>query len=137
MSTSHHTTAELYQNLGKLFYAIAAADKVIHKSEYDSLREIIKSEWSKVDDIDNDFGIDVASQIEVIFEWLDYKELNAEVCFNEFEAFYKENKSLFTSNLQQLIWVTTNTIAGAFSGKNKSELIMLGRLKLIFEKATI
>ncbi|PKV48309.1 hypothetical protein ATE84_0307 [Aquimarina sp. MAR_2010_214] len=134
MNTAQNIGITFYQNLGKLFYAIAASDKVVRKSEYDSLRKIVKTEWLKVDDIEDEFGVDASFQIEIVFDWLDYEELSAEECFTQFETFFKEHKSHFTDKLKQLIWTTANAIAGAFSGKNKSELMMLGRLKLIFEK---
>lgn len=135
MSTSKNMGIEFYQHLGKLFYAIAAADKVVRKSEYDSLRKIVKSEWIKTGTTEDDFGVNATYQIEIVFDWLDYEEeLNADECFEQFEMYYKENTSVFTDSLKDLIWDTANTIAGAFSGKNKSELMMLGRLKLVFEK---
>ncbi len=134
MNTTQNIGIIFYQNLGKLFYAIAASDKIVRKSEYDSLRKIVKKEWAKVDEIEDEFGADASFQIEIVFDWLDYEELSAEECFIQFETFYKEHKSHFTERLKQLIWITANTIAGAFSGKNKSELMMLGRLKLIFKK---
>ncbi|WP_109097287.1 hypothetical protein [Aquimarina sp. AU58] len=134
MNTAQNTGIIFYQNLGKLFYAIAASDKIVRKSEYDSLRKIVKTEWLKVDDIEDEFGVDASFQIEIVFDWLDYEELSAEECFIQFETFFKEHQSRFTDKLKQLIWITANAIAGAFSGKNKSELMMLGRLKLIFEK---
>ncbi len=134
MNTAQNIGITFYQNLGKLFYAIAASDKVVRPSEYESLRKIVKSEWMKVDDLEDDFGVDAAFQIEIVFDWLDYEELNAEESFAQFEAYFKENKFRFTDKLKQLVWSTCNAIAGAFSGKNKSELMMLGRLKLIFEK---
>ncbi|WP_299215300.1 hypothetical protein [uncultured Aquimarina sp.] len=134
MDTTENIGITFYQSLGKLFYAIAAADKVVRKSEYISLRNLVKSEWLAVDDLEDEFGADAAFQIEIVFDWLDYSELQAESSFNEFASFYKENKSLFTDRIKQLIWNTSNSIANAFSGKNKSELMMLGRLKLIFEE---
>ncbi len=134
METSQNIGVTFYQNLGKLFYAIAASDNVVRESEYESLRKIVKSEWLDVDDIEDEFGADAAFQIEIVFDWMDYETPNAESCFQEFESFYNEHKSRFTDRIKDLIWDTANTIASAFSGKNKSELIMLGRLKLIFEK---
>ncbi|WP_378182761.1 hypothetical protein [Aquimarina sp. SS2-1] len=134
MDTTENIGITFYQNLGKLFYSIAAADKIVRKSEYLSLRNLVKSEWLAVDDLEDEFGADAAFQIEIVFDWLDYKELEAENCFNEFASFYKENTSLFTDRIKQLIWNTSNSIANAFSGKNKSELMMLGRLQLIFQE---
>ncbi|MFD2564378.1 hypothetical protein [Aquimarina rubra] len=134
MDTTENIGITFYQNLGKLFYAIAAADKVVRTSEYTSLRNLVKSEWLAVDDLEDEFGADAAFQIEIVFDWLDYKELKAEASFNEFASFYKENRALYTDRIKQLIWNTANSIASAFSGKNKSELMMLGRLQLIFEE---
>ena len=134
MTTAQNTGIKFYQNLGKLFYAIAASDKVIRKSEYESLHNIVKSDWLKVDDIVDEFGADAAFQIEIVFDWLDYEEeLDAEECFLQFQTYYEEHKSIFTTNIKILVWTTCNSIASAFSGKNKSELMMLGRLKLLFE----
>ncbi|WP_298541359.1 hypothetical protein [uncultured Aquimarina sp.] len=133
MDTTENIGITFYQSLGKLFYAIAAADKVVRKSEYASLRGLVKSEWLAVDDLEDEFGADAAFQIEIVFDWLDYSALEAEASFNEFASFYKENKSLFTDRIKQLICSTSSSIASAFSGKNKSELMMLGRLQLIFE----
>ncbi|AXT58211.1 hypothetical protein J8L88_19015 [Aquimarina sp. MMG015] len=133
MNTTENIGITFYQSLGKLFYAIAASDKVVRKSEYTSLRNLVKSEWLAVDDLEDEFGVDAAFQIEIVFDWLDYESLIAEDSFLEFKDFYHENKSLFTDNIKKLIWNTSNSIAGAFSGKNKSELMMLGKLQLIFE----
>lgn len=133
MNTTQNTGVILYQNLGKLFYAIAASDKVVHKSEYESLHNIIISKWLHVEDLKDEYGNVAAFQIEIVFDWLDYETLTAEACFQDFENFYKENINRFSDQVKELIWVTCNEIANAFSGKNKSELIMLGRLKLTLE----
>ncbi|AXT51071.1 hypothetical protein D1818_09615 [Aquimarina sp. BL5] len=134
MDTTENIGITFYQNLGKLFYAIAAADKVVRTSEYVSLRNLVKSEWLAVDDLEDEFGADAAFQIEIVFDWLDYSALEAEASFNEFSSFYNNHKSLFTDRIKQLIWNTSNSIANAFSGKNKSELMMLGRLHIILNK---
>lgn len=133
MNTTDNIAVTFYQNLGKLFYAIAASDKIVRKSEYESLKQIVKSKWLAVDDITDEFGVDAAFQIEIVFDWMDYETPNAATCFKEFQTFYEEHKSRFNTEIKTLIWETANAIAGAFSGKNKSELMMLGRLKLIFE----
>ena len=133
MDTTQNIGLAFYQNLGKLFYAIAASDKVVRKSEYNSLRKIVKSKWLQVDDVVDEFGVDAAFQIEIVFDWMDYETPSAEPCFQEFESFYTDHKSHFTKSIKGLIWETANSIADAFSGKNKSELMMLGRLKLILE----
>lgn len=123
-----------YRNLGKLFYAIAAADKVVREDEINSLKEIVKSEWLRVDDVEDDFGSDSAFQIEIVFDWLVEQDLPAAECFSDFEFFINEHDNLFTSSIKKLIWKTANSIASAFSGKNKSELIMLAKLSELLNK---
>lgn len=134
MNTTQNINTTFYQNLGKLFYAIAAADKVVRKSEYESLRKLVKTQWLDLEDSEDEFGADAAYQIEIVFDWLDYKELTPQECFNEFESYYKDHPLFFGEKIKKMVWDTANTIADAFSGKNKSELLFLGRLMLLFEK---
>ena len=123
-----------YQSLGKLFYAIAASDKVVRVAEYDALRELVTSKWKPLDDYEDEFHTDATLQIEIVFDWLDYKSLKANDCFKEFATFKKENKDLFSTKRNKLIWETANAIANSFAGKNKSEIIMLTKLRMILEE---
>ncbi len=134
MNIAQNIRVTFYQHLGRLFYAVAASDRVVRKSEYESLRKIVTSKWLQLDDIEDEFEVDAAFHIEIVFDWLDYREeLNAEECFYLFEEYYHEHIDFFTEDIKKLIWDTCSGIANAFSGSNKSELIMLGRLKLLFE----
>ena len=123
-----------YQSLGKLFYAIAASDKIVRVAEYDALREIVTSKWKPLDDYEDEFHTDAALQIEIVFDWLDYKSLKADDCFKEFKSFKKDNKNLFSAKRKKLIWETANAISNAFAGVNKSEMIMLTKLKMVLEE---
>jgi phosphomevalonate kinase len=135
MKNSTSISIDFYRNLGKLFYAIAAADNKVRKEEFDALKQIIKSKWLTVDFIEVSFGTDNISQIEIVFDWL-FKdgEYNAKTCFEDFIAFKNKNEALFTDNVKQLIMKTATAIASSFSGKNKSELIMLAKLNMSFQK---
>ncbi|WP_245962955.1 hypothetical protein [Ulvibacter antarcticus] len=121
-----------YQKLGELFYAIAASDKIVRKAEYKALQQMVLLEWKNMDDYKDSFQEDAAYQIEIVFDWFEYDNLDANECFKSFTEFYKQNTSLFSKERKKLIWKTANVIANSFSGMNKSELIMLGRLKLLF-----
>ena len=123
---------ELYQNLGKLFYAVAMADHSIHVKELDKLYEVVKDHWLDVDDVEDEFGADAAFQIEKVFDWLLEYGKDQEEVYEEFEQFYTQNQVLFTPEIKQLTMSTTRAIAAAFAGSNKSELILLGRLQLLF-----
>tara|TARA_R110000850_G_scaffold235126_1_gene360001 strand:- start:39 stop:443 length:405 start_codon:yes stop_codon:yes gene_type:complete len=122
-----------YQKMGELFYAIAAADKVVRKAEYDILKNIVSEQWRNLDDYEDPFHTDAAYQIEVVFDWFDYEQLDANDCFESFADYKKENPRLFTKERKDLIWNTANAIASSFAGKNKSEVIMLSKLKMLLE----
>ncbi|WP_310992176.1 hypothetical protein [Aequorivita marina] len=123
-----------YQKTGELFYAIAAADKVVRKEEYNALKTVILEEWKNLDDYKDPFHTDAAHQMEVVFEWFDYEQLDANECFDSFADYKKENPELFTDERKQLIWKTANAIASSFAKKNKSEVILLTKLKILLKE---
>jgi hypothetical protein len=126
-----------YQELGKLFYAIAAVDKDVNEAEIIKLHDLVKSKWLPLDETKDSFQTDAAYQIEVVFDWLNSQdELNAEACFNDFIDFKNEQNHFFTEPIKKLIIKTAHEIANSFSGKNKSELIMLAKLDIELKKAT-
>jgi uncharacterized tellurite resistance protein B-like protein len=118
-----------YQKMGELFYSIAAADNDVRKSEYDVLKNIVAEQWKNLDDYKDPFHTDAAHQIEVVFDWFDYEQLDANDCFESFADYKSEFPNLFTKERKELIWKTANAIASSFSDKNKSEIIMLTKLK--------
>jgi hypothetical protein len=128
-------TLKFYQNLGKLFYAIAASDKKVRIVEVEKLKELVKNQWLDVDIIEDTFGTDAAYQIEIVFNWLNQEEfLNVESCFNDFISYKNEQTHLFTDEVKHLILRTAESIAFSFSGINKSELIMLVKLNMELNK---
>lgn len=120
-----------YQKMGELFYAIAAADTVVREEEYETLKTTVLEEWKNLDDYKDPFHIDAAHQIEVVFDWFDYEQLDANDCFDSFADYKKENSKLFTPERKELIWKTTDAIASSFAGKSKSKTTMLNKLKTL------
>lgn len=118
-----------YQNLGKLFYAIAMADKQVRPNELKKLIEDVRKYWVPVDKVEDEFGTDAAFQIEIVFDWLFLEEKEDTHYYQEFLDFYKEHPSFFTLDIKKIIWKTADDIASSYSGKNKSELIILAKLK--------
>lgn len=125
---------EFYQNLGRLFYAVALADHSIHIQEIERLKEVVREHWLDVDDIKDEYGNDAAFQIETIFNQLLEYGQKSDGMFQEFKDFYMEHKALFPEKIKQLIKLTARAISSAFAGNNKSELIMLGRIELLFNE---
>ena len=126
---------EFYQNLGKLFYAIAASDKVVRPEEYVKLKTVVKKDWMSSNFIDDSFKKNAEASIINTFNWLENdKEYDAETCYNSFVTFKKQNETLFTSEVKKLIIKTASAIVYAFSASNKQELILLTKLKLELNK---
>lgn len=123
---------EFYQNLGKLFYAVAIADRKVHPKEMEKLKEAVREHWLPLDDIVDEFGTDAAFQIETVFDWLMEHDKDGKEYYEEFEAFYEEHKIMFKPEVNNLTMSTARAIASAFAGSNKAELIVLGRLQLLF-----
>lgn len=135
METASSSEMIFYQKLGRLFYAIAAADKVVHQNEFETLKKLVKDSWAEARELEDEFHSPAAFQIEIVFDWLEYQHLPASESFKDFIYYLKKHPSKFTEERKRRIWNTANAIAGAFSGQNKSELIMLTKLKLALQDA--
>jgi len=135
METPQKESIKFYQNLGKLFYAIAAVDNIVRDEEINKLKELVKNEWIAEDDSYDMFNIDTEPLIIDTFNWLYIdQEYDAETCFNSFIEYKIKNEHLFTDTIKLLIMRTAGRIASSFSGLNKSELVMLARLNIEFKK---
>jgi hypothetical protein len=124
---------ELYPELGKLFYHIAATDGKVQPSEKESLRQLIQSNWKPMEGSTDKFGTDQANLIDFSF---DYEELEGEGenGFQSFEAFYFENKSRFSLEIISNILKTAKAITAAYRGKNKDEKKAMESLLNLFGK---
>ena len=134
MLNSEKIGNEFYQVLGKLFYAIAMADRHIRPVEVQRLRKYVRNHWLDIDQFEDEFHTDSAYQIEIVFDWLEEEDKNDEGYFKDFEEFYKTNTSKFTPKIKSLILETAEAIASSFAGKNKSELLLIFKLKLLFNQ---
>ena len=131
MKPSHQTMTHLYEHLGKVFYSIAAIDKTIRKEEIEKLKQIIKTEWLPLENTFNEFGDDTANEIEIVFDWLVANKWEFEQVITDFKFFKTEHQHLFTAEINSLILKTANAIATSFSGKNKSEHVLISQLNSI------
>ncbi|MEO0527991.1 MAG: hypothetical protein AAFZ89_12240, partial [Bacteroidota bacterium] len=59
-------------------------------------------------------------------------EKEGESCYREFTDFYRKHTEKFTPLVKKMTLDTAHAIAAAFAKKNKSELILLAKLKLLF-----
>lgn len=126
---------KFYQNLGKLFYAIAAIDFEVNAAEINKLKNLVRKHWLDMDDVEDTYGTDAAYQIEIVFDWLNKNETkNGKACYDDFVRYKNEQKYLFTKEVKKMIMKTAGEIAQSFAGKNKSELILLAKLNIEFKK---
>jgi uncharacterized tellurite resistance protein B-like protein len=123
---------ELYPELGKLFYHIAATDGKVQSSEKETLQQLIQSNWKPLEGSTDKYGTDQVKLIDFAFE-NEEAEVNSENGFQSFENFYKENKSRFSPAIINNILQTSKAIASAYRGKNENEKELLGRLINLFE----
>lgn len=126
--------APFYQHLGHLFYAVAASDNVVRASELETLHALVLSKWIPLGEAEDEFHTDLGYHIEIVFEWLKHNAMGADESFERFSNYAQENAGEFTRKRKKMIWQTANEIAEAFSGTNKSELIMLSKLRLLMNK---
>ncbi|MFT0716606.1 hypothetical protein [Flagellimonas lutimaris] len=132
MLNSEKIGNEFYQNLGKLFYAVAMADNNVRPKEVKRLREYVRQHWLEVDKFEDEFHTDAAYQIEIVFDWLEGEEKDGEEYFKEFKEFYMEHHEKFPETIKKLIVETAESIASSFAGKNRSEMLTIFKLKQLF-----
>jgi hypothetical protein len=128
MKPSTETMLSFYQQLGRVFYGVAAADGTVRKGEAEKLKKIIKTEWVPAEDTSDEFETDSAYQIEIVFDWLNENDWNKESILADFSDFREEHPGLFSAKNRQLIMETAETIADAFHNINKKEIRFLTEL---------
>lgn len=127
----HHTLVnyqKIYEKLGYLYYALAAADNVVPAHEAERLRELVKKIWLPMEASKDEFGTDAAYYIDISFEFLLNEGRDADEAFQEFENYYVDHSAAFSREIDEKIKTTARAIAKAFKGKNKKESAMLKRL---------
>lgn len=131
MKYSDKVMKSFYQQMGKLFYAIAAADKTVREEELEALKKLVRSEWLALDETYDEFGSDSAYQIEIVFDWLTENEWDMEDAISGLKGFREVHPGLFTDQINRLILKTASAVADSFNGKNKSELTILTQLRSV------
>ena len=134
MKPSDQTMISFYQQLGKVFYSIAAADNIISKKEISTLKKIVKKEWLPLESTLTEFGDDAAYQIEIVFDSLLENDWDSMDIIIEFENFRKEHPSLFTPKTNDLILKTADAIVTSFSNENQSEIELIKELSAILHQ---
>ena len=125
---------ELYTELGKLFYHLAAADGKVHTAEKEALHKLIKTRWKPLENSEDQFGTDLANLIDFSFDY-EASEVESANGLESFETFYKMNKEEFTPAIKDRILETSREIADAYRGKNKQEKEIIDSLQVLLGKS--
>jgi hypothetical protein len=133
MKPSDKTMVLFYQQLGKMFYSVAAVDKTVHTEEIKQLKKIIQKEWLPLENTFDEFGSDSAYQIEIIFDWLVENEWDINQMISDLKIFRTVHSSLFTPPVNALIIKTAKAIATSFARENKSEHLLISELNAVLE----
>lgn len=128
MTPSNETMLSFYQQLGRVFYGIADADGTVRLNEVEKLDKIVKELWLPLKNTFDEFDIDSAYQIEIVFSWLHENHGHDGDTLKEFAEYIKEHPKLFTEKNRQLIYETAEKIAESFHGFNKKEKTFLHEL---------
>jgi hypothetical protein len=118
-----------YKELGNLFYAIAASDKIINDSERKKLDEEVQFAWRHYDHTTDRFGSDRAFLIEFEFEAMEEEMAPAEDAYRSFADYFKENEMQIDKLTRKRIFNSACHIAESVRKINITEHKYLNRLK--------
>lgn len=131
MKPSDEMMSMLYHQLGRIFFLVAYADKSVHAKEVEALKKSINKFWLDYDETFDEFDGDTAFQIEFTFDYLIEKPKSENAIITDFKNFVSEYKTLFTPNMKQLIFETSDMIADAYAGTSKAEQRVIDKIKEI------
>lgn len=124
---------KVYEKVGYLFYAIAAADGQVRKEEIDSLRKALDYSWLPFEDSKDEYDTDAAEYVEIAFEYLVAEKTDPEEAYLTFEEYFKMHSTAFGKILRRKIIFTAYTIADSFRGQNRNETRFLSRMEKVLE----
>lgn len=124
-----------YQQIGKLFFAVAFADKKIHANEVKQLQDTYRKAWLHQDHTSDEYGEEATHQIEIVFDFLleEHDEINSFEILEEFDEFKSAHPSFFTKALNKRIMDSAMAIANSYAGVNKSEMVTISKISEILK----
>jgi hypothetical protein len=124
----------IFNAIGKLFYAVAAVDKTIHPRELQTISDLMGKEVGTSTILERDTTFLINSEVIMnSFYSMQYSKTPSYDAFNEFVSYKQTHEHEFTPAIKKWIWQIADKITYSFSGKNKSELIMLSKLKSVLK----
>lgn len=114
-----------YKELGRLFYAIAAADGEVRSKEKETLKWVVKDLLVPVESGVDHHGTDQAFITEFEFDVLMDRNASAEEAFDSFMAYMEGHRHHVNEERRELIYTCADAVANAFHGVSAKELPLL------------
>jgi uncharacterized tellurite resistance protein B-like protein len=114
-----------YKELGRLLYAIAAADGKVSAKEVRALKRIVSEQLVPQEASTDHFGTDQAYITEFEFEVLAERAASSEEAFDSFIAYMSRHKHDLDPERKALIYRSADAVAHAFHGVGRAELPLL------------
>ena len=127
-------TDKHFYEVCRLFLGIAISDLRLHEIEKKMVIKAISDyrQLTRPNDTSNPYA--PADYGEYLLKTISQEDANAWELFDEFENYYKENQAEFSDESKQWIISRANEIASSYARKNKSEIVLVARLRLLFDK---
>lgn len=114
-----------YKELGRLLYAIAAADGKVSAKEVRALKRIVSEQLVPQEASTDHFGTDQAYITEFEFEVLAERAAGSDEAFDSFIAYMSRHKHDLAPERKALIYRSADAVAQAFHGVGRAELPLL------------
>ena len=132
MSNRLDIETHFYECLAKLFYAVLLCDRNLSEAEIKKLSSEIHGNFIRANEKNYLSTMEGLNLIEKQFGELVTKGADPYASLSDFKTFMKEHYSLFTKDIKLKLWEVINALAVSSSGKNKSELLILNEISLLF-----
>lgn len=133
MSNRLDIETQFYQGIAKLFYAVLLCDRNLSEAEIKRLSNEIHGDFIRANEKNYLSTMEGLNLIEKQFGELVVKGADPFACLNDFKTFMKEHYLLFTNDIKAKLWDVVNALANSAGGKNKSELLILNDISLLFK----
>ena len=117
-----------YKELGRLLYAIAAADGNISEKEVATLKRIVSEQLVPQEVTTDHFGTDQAYITEFEFDVLADRNASVEGAFDSFILYMSRHRNDLSPERKRSIYECADAVASAFHGRNGHELPLLKEL---------
>jgi hypothetical protein len=121
---------EIFEQLGNLFYALAA-DQEVSLMESGELKMLLRKDWLTEPELRPEDKVSEASHlIGLTIDALQNEKVPAEKAYKDFEKFYVKHREQFSFALKQKILETADTIIKIFTTSEDKNPHMEGLTRL-------